>query len=234
MKQMLVFSLLFLSFSSLNAQSKNVLRFIGEYQSIAHENKNGNRFTIEKWEERDTLYYKIEGELFYLSPKNFKKYLAKIEGLSGITFRETTEREKADIIMFIGDLQDYFRYIKSDIPINLTNNFDNWNNRKYTPAKQLRSATFCVDPQKTKTPERNRYLIKRGILKSIGFWGQSEDDYSMFYKYNTKNNLRLSKNDKRVIKLHYNSSIKANMSVSESKETILKNIDIEFLLKQKL
>jgi len=234
MKLIVILSMLLFSVSLVKAQSKEVLHFIDEYQSIAHQKINESRFTIEKWEGKDTLYYKIEGELVYIPNKSFKKYLAQIEGLTGIAFTETEDKEKADILMFLGNLNDYFQYINSILPDYLPGNLDNWANRKYTTTKQLMSATFCVDTEKTKTPDRFTYLVKRGILKSIGFWGQSDNEYSMFYKQNTRYNSNLSKNDKRVIKLHYNSSIKANMSVSELKETLLKNIDIESLLKEKL
>lgn len=234
MKRIVLISILFLSFSIVKAQSKDVLRFIEEYQSIAHQNINGNMMGIEKWEETGTLAYKIEGDLVHMSRKSLKKYLAEIEGLTGITFSETVNISVADIVMYSGDLKDYLRLTNTNVLNNITSKYDNWNDRKYNANRQLTSASFCVDPKKTKTPDRYRFLFKKGILKSIGLWGRSDDEYSIFYKYNTKYNLRLNKNDKRIIKLHYNSNIKAGMSLSELKETILQDIDVEAMLKQKL
>ena len=234
MKLILLISISLLSFSTLKSQSKQAMHFMDEYKCVAHQNINGKLLDLEKWEETDTLYYKIEGELMHLTHKSLKKYLLTLEDLTGIAFCETRDKGKVDIVMYFGDLQDYFRHINSSVPRNLSSSFDNWNNRKYNDKKQLTSASFCVDPKKTKTPDRCRYNVKKGLLKSIGFWGQSSNPNSIFYKYNTKENLRLDKNDMKIIKLHYNGYIKAGMSPIKSHEILNSKIDIESFLKQKL
>lgn len=231
---LLIFSLLFFSFLAAKSQSKVVSRFMEQYRCVAHQNINGKLMPVEKWEDKETLRYMVVGKMVHTTDKSLKKYLEQIGQLTGITFSETHDKKEADIILFFGELSAYFRFVNSNAPVNITSNFDNWCNRRYTQNYQLINGTLCVDTEKGKTPERCRYNVRRGILKMMGFWGESSDRSSIFYKYNTRENLRPSKNDMKIIKLHYNSDIKAGMSAPETSEVLYNKIDLESFLKGKL
>ena len=149
MKVILALVLLLTFFSSAKSQSKNVTRFIDEYQAVSHPNLNGIILSTIKWEEKDTLNYKIIGELVSMPDKSLKKYLLKIKNLTGIAFVETSNLEKADITMFFGDIKAYFQYANIDVPNILTTKHDSWYHRKHNRNKQLINASFCVDPKKS-------------------------------------------------------------------------------------
>lgn len=205
-----------------------------EYTRVAHQSVNGKYLPVEKWENKDTIRYIIVGKLVDMNKKTPTKYLLKLESLAGIAFTEVNTPKEADITMFFGELNDYFRYMNIDIPLNIPDNFDNWNNRRKNANRQLIRASFCVDPAKTKTPERCRYIIRKGILKSLGFWGESSDPSSIFYKDNTTENQNPNKNDMKIIKFHYSGNIKVGMTALETSEILYDKIDMEAVLKEKL
>jgi len=233
----LLFTVIIILVSSINilqAQSKKVNKLLFEYQEASYWKINRNNIPIIKWENNDTIKYQIVGEMKYISRKSFKKYLLKLEELTNLEFVETNRTENSNIIIYFGELKDYFDFTKRTIPQNILGNFDNWSNRKYNDHNQLTHSSFCIVTSKTKNTKRGRYNIKKLFLKSIGLLGSLPHENSIFYKYNTTYNSRLSKNDKRIIKIHYDINVKAGMTKSESIKAIKENINIENLIDSKI
>ena len=76
--------------------------------------------------------------------------------------------------------------------------------------------------------------MKKGILKSLGILGEVDNEYSIFYKYSTSSNINLSREDKRIVKLHYNQAVESGMDKLATKETIMEIENIVQLSKEKL
>lgn len=168
-----------------------------------------------------------------MSQKNWEKYLSTIENLIGIKIIETKNIDDSDINIFFGELDQYF--IKNNIraPGNVNlEDLDNWNNRTYNNKNQLTKTSFCIVTSKTKDSERGNFNVKKQLLKSLGLLGELKNEYSLFNKYQTNYNSHLSKNDKKIIKIHYDESIKAGMSIEEI-ELALDIVDIPKILKEK-
>ncbi len=215
-------------------QSKKAKNFIQEYSMAAHQDLNGKLLNIKKWELIDTLKYTIIGDMKYMSKKDLRKYLNKLENLTNIKIIEVTSEEQANITMFFGDLDIYLKMIESGYLIPRTNTFDNWSSRKHNNKNQLTSSGFCVDIKRVKSKKRARWLIKSGWLKSLGILGTLDSDRSVLFKYNTKNNSNLNKIDKRIIKMHYSNNIKSNMSSEEVQSILSTKINIDEFLDEKI
>lgn len=234
MKTMII-SLLFVLTSSMTilAQSKKVQKLKKDYIESAILELNNQKLTLFKWENKDTLRYHVSGEFQFMSKKNWEKYLSTIENLINIKIVETKNSDAADIGIYFGELNDYFTKFNIKSTGNaFIKDFDNWSSRNYNQKKQLTKTTFCIVPSKTKESKRGYFNIQRLFLKSLGFLGKLENDYSVFNKFRTINNTHLSKNDKKIIKIHYDNSIKAGMDIDELK-LALYSVDIETILKEK-
>jgi hypothetical protein len=81
---------------------------------------------------------------------------------------------------------------------------------------------------------QGKYHLKKSFLKSLGILGETEDQYSLLYRYPSSSNTTLLRGDKRIIKLHYHDAIESGMNVSEAR-LVLRNLeDIEDLAREKL
>ncbi len=194
---------------------------------------NNKKLPVNKWENKDTLKYHITGEFQFMSEKKWEKYLGNIENLIGIKIIETENFDDSDIEIFFGELDEYFikNNIKAPGKINL-DEFDNWNNRSYNSKKQLTKTSFCIVPSRTKDSKRGNFNLKKLFLRSLGLLGELKSEYSVFYKYQTQYNSHLSKNDKKIIKIHYDESIKAGMKLEEI-ELALNKVDMPTILKER-
>ena len=225
--------LVFTSSMSIYSQSRKIENLKTDYLQSALLEFNNKKLPVNKWENKDTLKYHITGEFQFMSEKKWEKYLGNIENLIGIKIIETENFDDSDIEIFFGELDEYFikNNIKAPGKINL-DEFDNWNNRSYNNKKQLTKTSFCIVPSRTKDSKRGNFNLKKLFLRSLGLLGELKSEYSVFYKYQTQYNSHLSKNDKKIIKIHYDESIKAGMKLEEI-ELALNKVDMPAILKER-
>ena len=219
--------------TTLFSQSKKETNLIDQYLTIAHQGISGNSLDLIKWHGVDTLKIKIDGELKYMNKKRLWKYLNQLEELTNLNFKETAEIEDAQLVIYFGRIGDYFQKFGLANYGNLTSEMDNWYNRKHNGLGKLIKARFCIDVEKTLSAKRGEWNIKRNLLRCLGLGGNSTDEGSLFYKFNTRYNFHLSRDDKRIINIHYNEKLEGGMTGSESRETLENEIDVGLILKQK-
>jgi hypothetical protein len=226
--------LVFLTFKVSQAQSKKELELSNEYLKVANWKINNHNYPLLKWENKDTLRYEIIGKFQYMSKKNWVGFITDLELLTGIKIVETTNKSDAQIKIFFGELNDYFIETKNALPLNLDLKFNNWSNRNYNRQYQITNASYCIVPSKIQKEDHGNYYLKNLFLKSLGLLGVSDDDFSLFYKYPTDNNLNFKKGEKQIVKLHYNPNLKAGMDFQQQKNVLSQSIDLNALVKEKL
>lgn len=233
--KIMIISLMFVFTSSMTiySQSRKIDKLKTEYIQGAFLEINNKKLPVNKWEDKDTLKYHIAGEFQYMSTKNWEKYLSKIENLINIKIVETIKIDESDIKIFFGELDQYFIKNNIEAPGRFDlKEFDNWNNRSYNNKKQLTKTSFCIVPSRTKDSERGNFNLKKQFLKSLGLLGELQDEYSVLHKHQTNNNIHLSKKDKKILKIHYDESIKAGMNLEEV-NLALDIIDLPKILKER-
>jgi hypothetical protein len=234
MKHFFLILLFFLSSTLGFSQDRRTVKFVDEYLNVGFREIHGVKQPIAKWSsDIKTLKYKIVGEFQYMNEKNWDKYLLGIEELTGIKLIRTYQ-DDFKILIFFGEIDDYLEFSNNDIPFNIANKFSTWNNRKYHSDYSLKSTSFCIVPAKIKDGNKGIFWLKRGILHGFGLLGEIEYESSIFYKYLTATNTRLSRKDKRYIKLHYNQAIKPGTNYGEVKQTLLNLSNIKELSKERL
>ena len=98
----------------------------------------------------------------------------------------------------------------------------------------MTNASFCLDiTLMSDNLEGQHYLIKQ-FLKSLGLTGNSENQYSLFYKNYMNTGVGFDKDEKRVLRIHYNERIKAGLELNETRIILKDSIDLERILKEKL
>lgn len=215
------------------SQSKKIEKLKINYIESSLLKVDNRKLPVIKWENKDTLKYSVNGEFKFMSKKSWGKFINDIENLINIRIIETNNIQNSDIKIYFGELYDYFQLQSIKIPKNLiSSNFDNWSNRRYNSKKQLTSTSYCIVTSKTKNSKTGRFNLKKQFLKSLGLLGNLDNEYSIFYKRQTEGNNQLSRNDKRLIKIHYENSIKAGMNINEIKK-VLSLIDLGTIIKEK-
>lgn len=216
------------------AQSKKVSQMQDEFIQSAFLINSESMFVV-KWENKDTLRYHIEGDLQFISQKNWNKYINEVSGLVDKRIVETEDFDEADIHIYFGELVNYFaKYnITYGHEVMANNNFDNWSSRHYNINQQLLSTNFCIVPSKTRRDIRGDYNMKRLFLKSLGILGTFDSRTSLFNANSSEPLIILTKEDKRLIKLFYSDAIKAGMNLSEVK-LALNEMDLEAFYNEKL
>ena len=216
------------------SQDRKTVKFINNYLNSAFWTVQGNNQPLLKWKDKiDTIEYKLVGELSYLSEKSWKKYLLEIESLTRKVLTETKTNDYK-ILIFFGELKDYASLTGNQIPLNASREFNNWSSRNWDGNYNLTKASYCIVPSKIKDSNHGTYHLKKGILKSLGILGEVDNEYSIFYKYSTSSNINLSREDKRIVKLHYNQAVESGMDKLATKETIMEIENIVQLSKEKL
>lgn len=196
---------------------------------------NGKKYPLHKWENTEAISYHITGKFDYVSKKEWSKFIKKIEDLTGLKIDRTENFSEANIHIYFGEFKSYFNTFKINSPLHLVKNFDSWSSRKYSRTnQQIATASYCIVPSKTKSKKRGNYNVKKLFLKSLGMLGKSKSEYSILYKHQTDSNSRLSKSDKRTLKLHYNPAIKSGMNAIEAKKILNSSIDLAELIKEKI
>lgn len=221
-------------FQLAQGQSKKATVLSAEYLKVANWTVNNYQFPLMKWENKDTLKYQIVGEFTYMSKKKWDSFLSDLELLTGMKIVEATDGSDVQITVFFGELKDYFLATKNKLPLAVDFKMSNWSNRTYNKQYQLMKTSFCIVPSKIQKYNHGTFYLKNLFLKSLGLLGVNDDSFSLFYKYSTDNNDNFSKSDKQIIKLHYDTNIKAGMNLEQEKNTVNNSIDLEALVNEKI
>ena len=232
MKKNICFIIIFTLGTTVYSQSRKIENLKKDYIECALQNFDDKTLPIIKWENKDTLKYHINGTFRFMSKRNWERFLNEIEILSNIKIVESKNIHESDINIFFGELYDYFDLYNINVSRNLiSSNFDNWHNRNYNSNKQLTNTSYCIS-SKTKDSRRGVYNLQKLFLKSMGLIGELENDTSLFNKQNTDANTHLQKDDKRIIRIHYDNSIKAGMTTPEVTK-VLDTFDLQTILDTK-
>ncbi|QED36663.1 hypothetical protein FK178_02565 [Antarcticibacterium arcticum] len=228
--------LLFISLLSFtaNSQSRKALDLKNDYLQSSFLVVNNTPSPLIKWELQNTIHYFVQGDLQYMSRKNWVRFITDLESLTGLEIIETTELQKAQIAIHFSDLEQFAALENIKLPGVDISHFDHWNSRKYNKQYQLERSAYCIVPNLITNNQRGTYNLQRLFLKSLGLLGEVDNEYSIFYPRQTDNNRSLSKNDKRLIKIHYLPGIKPGMNKMEVESFLDTKLDLEELLKQKV
>ena len=193
---------------------------------------NNDKFIV-KWENRDTLSYHIEGELTYISRKAWDQYIQEIEELIGLQIVEVDNRNVADIQVYFGALEDYFEEHRISFTGEIeSEKFDNWHNRTFNENKELITASYCIVPSKAYEYDRGTYNVKNLFLKSLGHLGNLFKNNMLIALDSGLAQTKFTRQDKRIVKIHYDSRIKSGMSLKEV-NAVLNAMDLQLLINEK-
>lgn len=228
--------ILFISLLSFNAnsQSRKAQDLKKDYLQSSFLVINNYPSPLIKWELTTPIQYFFKGDLKYMSRKNWDRFITDLESLTGLEIIETNELQKAQISIHFSDLEDFAALEKIELPGVDLSHFDHWNSRKYNKQFQLERSAFCLVPNRITNNQRGTYNLQRLFLKSLGLLGDLDNEYSIFNTRQTDNNRTLSKNDKRLIKIHYLPGIKPGMNRIDVDTFLDKELDLEELLKEKV
>ncbi|MBI9055975.1 MAG: DUF2927 domain-containing protein [Bacteroidales bacterium] len=229
-------TILLLHTISVEAQSVKIDKMINNYLNVAFNDINGLTFPLTKWENVDTIKYFIVGNQKYLSEKKWNAFLSEIEIISNLHFHECKTITNSEILIYIGDLKSFFEISNTDVPQKQTKELSNWSSKRWNSKYQLLWTGFCIVPDKVPSKQIGSYYLKKLFLKSLGMVSNSENEYSIYFRYYNynANNSTFSRADKRLLKLHYNETIKAGMTFQEVKLLITEKMDLESLSREKL
>ncbi len=234
MNQITFSIILFFTIYLTYAQDKKVVKFVNDYANTAFWEVQGRYQPLIKWtSDIESLKYKIVGDFQYMNEKAWSRFVSEIYELTGISLTET-KQDDFDILIYFGELKKYADLTGTLIPPKAITEFNNWSSRNWNKDYALTKASFCIVPSLIRDSNEGIYRLKKGIIKSLGLLGEIEDEYSIFYKYPASTNIKISRKDKRYIKLHYNKSISPGLNKEVIKEIVLKFPDIEELSKEKL
>jgi hypothetical protein len=228
----IVLILLVATFSQ--AQSRKAVQLRKDYLEVAHLKVVETKTPLSKWEGIDTISYHIEGKLQYMTEKSLKMFLQEIQELTGLTFVESKDKGKYQILFFFGTLAGYSTFTKNDIPLHLVEKSRTWHSFLTGPNNRLLKTSFCINPSLVKSQLEGRFYFQSLFLKCIGIRGNTDDDLSIFCKYYSNKNSGLTMGDKRLVKLHYNPKIKSGMLDYLVEQTLNDSIDLEMFANEKL
>ena len=215
------------------AQSRKALQLRKDYIDVAQRKVVGTRMPLSKWEVIDTIRYRIQGKLQYLNSKTLGMFLQQVHELTGLTFVESKDKSKYQMLFFFGTLPEYSIYTKIEIPLNLVEKSCTWQSFLTGQNNRLVQTSFCIDPSKVKTQLEGRFYFQSLFLKSIGICGNIDDPMSIFFNCYSNKNSGLTMIDKRLIKIHYHPKIKSGMLDYLVERTVRDSIDLESLVNAK-
>lgn len=228
----IVLILLVATFSQ--AQSRKAVQLRKDYLEVAHMKVVETKTPLSKWEGIDTIRYHVEGKLQYMTEKSLKMFLQEIQELTGLTFVESKDKGKYQILFFFGTLAGYSTFTKNDIPLHLVEKSRTWHSFLTGPNNRLVKTSFCINPSLVKSQLEGRFYFQSLFLKCIGIRGNTDDDLSIFFNYYSNKNSGLTMGDKRLVKLHYNPKIKSGMLDYLVEQTLNDSIDLEMFANEKL
>ena len=217
----LIFVTLVLLFvhESAHCQSKKTNKFIGEYADVALWPVGKKRQPLMKWGEKDTIRYRIYGNLRYMSLLEWDNYVGEVAELIGKTVVRTNQKD-FDIIMFFGTLRDYANFTGVNVRLKGGTIYGSWGDRRWNKEYELTYASACIDPSRLKSNISGVFLVKQQFLRTLGLLGGIESQYSIFNIEGFDNNKSLSKKDRQFIRLHYNEKVKTGLERGDLIEAI--------------
>ncbi len=233
MKKIICLGLILLNITVAVSQSKKVETFSQDFVGAVIWKVNGSELPIIKWEGKDTLSYYLKGNIPFMSNNKLNTIIGQIEKLTNIKMIATNDSIRYNILIYIGTLADYFKFIDQSYLISNTSNFKSWSNRQFNKNKQLIRSTFCITPEIIKDPSSSSYYIQNMLIKSMGILGNSNFEYSIFYNGFKGGNGTMNADDKRIVKAFYNLKIKAGMTSEQVRRVLLDSLDLEQFLKEK-
>lgn len=228
----IVLIILVVTFSQ--AQSRKASQLKKDYLEVAHWKVAETKTPLSKWEGIDTIRYHVEGKLQYMTEKGLRMFLKEMQELTGLTFVESKDKRKYQLLFFFGTLTDYSKFTQIDIPLNLVEKSSTWQSFLAGPHNQLVKTSFCINPAQVKSQLEGRFYFQSLFLKGIGIRGNINDELSIFFNCYSNKNSGLTLKDKRLVKLHYNPKIKSNMLDYLVEQTLRDSIDLEMLVNEKL
>lgn len=211
------------------AQSKKAQRMVDSYLEVAFWQTGSGLQPMTRWG-KDTVTYRVVGDNPFMNAKTFQYFMDDMARVTGLYF-ERVERDE-DVTIFFGAVSDFNSTYQATIPPQ-AHAFSNWSGRTFLPNGDLRQARMCIDPNKVVNYNEGEYFIQKLFIKSLGLLGNSEDEFSIFYAYYNENNERVTRADKRLVKLHYHDALKSGLTKQEVR-AILASEDLDQLASEKL
>ena len=233
MKFQLLLAFLTLFCTHANAQSNKDKNFLDDYLSVSIWKVNHITVPLIRWQDKDTLHYNISGELRYLNHKSWNKFISSVEQATGLKIVETSNGSDAEIHIYFGSILSYFEHFNLDKRLIPDPRFNSWNNRQYDKDYALTRSSFCIDPTLIDNPNYGIYVLMSSFLKSLGILGRLIDEYSLFNPGYSGSNHKLTKYDKRFLKLHYHEDLRPGMLEDEIKSIAFDSINLESIRKEK-
>ncbi|NMM47682.1 hypothetical protein [Marinigracilibium pacificum] len=234
MRSKVIFLLLTIFCVKTPAQDKRTVKFIDEYLNCASDNINGKYGPVTKWDANiKSLKYKIVGDQNFVNKKRWDNFISEISQITGISLNRT-EQNDYQILIYIGQFEDYQKIEKAKFSIDIRHNFGQWHWYTYNKNHSLKTYSHCIVPSKNHTPDKREFILKKALLNGLGLVGEIKDEYSIFYPFFLSSNKNLSRKDKRFIKLHYTKIITPGDNVSSLRKTLLELPEIEELSKEKI
>jgi len=216
------------------AQSRKATQLKKDYLEVAHLKVVKTKTLLSKWEGIDTIHYYIEGKLQYMTEKSLRMFLQEMQELTGLTFVESKDKGKYQLLFFFGTLTHYSIFTQNEIPLHLVEKSRTWYTFLTGPNNRLVKTSFCINPSQVKSQLEGRFYFQSLFLKCIGIRGNIEDELSIFFNYYSNKNGGLTMGDKRLVKLHYNPKIKSGMLDYLVEQTLNDSIDLEMFANEKL
>jgi outer membrane lipoprotein-sorting protein len=214
--------LLFTIPHSVSSQGNKEQALKNHYLNVCQINyESGGYHPLFKWN-RD-IKYTIEGNKSSKWDNKILRWMSKIKSKFPFRIVYVSEREEADLIIFIGDSYLYYTQFFNSIRIlNLPNQYFSY---KLDKEKNLDYVHFCVNVKVLEGNNRARYHIQRYLLKSFGMAGSSNTRKTIFAEYYYLRRwqnvaIKWSKKDLMTLKIHYNENLKSGMRRDEVKEVV--------------
>ena len=227
-----VISILLLSTAVLG-QNRREKKVIDAYLQVSNQKMGSEFMPLMKWNQ-DSIGYYIYGRMKGMTKNNWRRFLNKIERVSGLHFYLVENNKDAQILLYFGKVKEYFKKERIKNKFKVDSKVVVWSDRDYDYSFGLRRTSFCIDKDEIHNFNQIKYMIKHEFLKSLGLFGKLDgstcilsEEYSQ-----KKKNISLRSVDKACIAIHYSDNIKSEMSKAEVKMAI-KALDLEPLLKRR-
>ncbi len=229
---LIVISIVLLS-TAVIGQNRKERKTIDAYLQVSNQKMGSKFMPLMKWNQ-DSIGYYIYGKMKGMTENNWRRFLNKVERVSGLHFYPVENNKDAQILLYFGKVSEYFKYEGIKNKFKIDSKVVVWSDRDYDYSFGLRRTSFCIDKDEIHNFNQIKYMIKHEFLKSLGLFGKLDGSTCILSeKYSQKKkNISLRSVDKACIAIHYSDNIKSEMSKAEVKMAI-KALDLEPLLKRR-
>ncbi len=216
MKYCLILFSVFFSLNLSMGQNRKEQKIIDSYLQVSNQKIGDKHMPLVKWNQ-DSIGYFIYGKMKGMTQKKWERFLGKIEKLSGLHFYKVESNQKAQILIYFGNITDYFKYEGIDNKFKIPSGWVNWSQRAYDFSFGLTKTSFCIDKDEVHNFNYLRYMLKHSFLEALGIFGLMENKTCILSnEYSQKQrNSSLKRIDKNCIALHYSDVIKSGMKKKE-------------------